>query len=166
MIEWIEPYIATYGSIALFIIIYFESFGAPVPGESILIASSLLAQQGTLSLPVVLITVFLAAILGDSTGYLIGHFGGRKILMRFGPKIKLTQARLTQFETMFEKYGSGVVIVARFIAILRQLNGIIAGTMKMHWLKFVTANIIGAALWTLVWGAGPYYFSTFFKKWL
>ncbi len=43
--HWIEPYIATYGSIALFIIIYFESFGAPVPGESILIAASLLAQQ-------------------------------------------------------------------------------------------------------------------------
>ncbi|MDR0251856.1 MAG: DedA family protein, partial [Brucellaceae bacterium] len=66
--HWIEPYIATYGSIALFIIIYFESFGAPVPGESILIAASLLAQQGTLSLPVMLMAVFLAAILGDSTG--------------------------------------------------------------------------------------------------
>lgn len=162
--HWIEPYIATYGSIALFLIIYFESFGAPVPGESILIVSSLLAQQGTLSLPTMLLAVFLAAILGDSTGYLIGHFGGRKILIRFGHIIKLTPERLVKFEAMFEQYGSGIVIVARFFVILRQLNGIMAGAMKMHWLKFVSANIIGAALWTLVWGAGPYYFSAFFKK--
>ncbi len=150
----------------MFIIIYFESFGAPVPGETILIASSLLAQQGTLSLPVMLTTVFIAAILGDSTGYLIGHFGGHKVLARIGPYIKLTPERLEKFEAQFEKYGSGIVIIARFIAILRQLNGIMAGTLKMHWLKFVSANIIGAALWTLVWGAGPYYFSAFFKKML
>jgi membrane protein DedA with SNARE-associated domain len=39
-----------------------------------------------------------------------------------------------------------------------------AGALKMHWLKFVAANIIGAALWTLVWGAGPYYFSAFFRS--
>ncbi|RBO98610.1 DedA family protein [Pseudochrobactrum asaccharolyticum] len=162
--HWIEPYIATYGSIALFITIYFESFGAPVPGESILIAASLLAQQGTLSLPVMLMAVFLAAILGDSTGYLIGHFGGRKVLLRFCPYVKLTPERLEKFEALFEKYGSGIVITARFFAILRQLNGIMAGALKMHWLKFVAANIIGAALWTLVWGAGPYYFSAFFRS--
>lgn len=162
----IEPYIAAYGSIALFIIIYFESFGAPVPGESILIVSSLLAQQGTLSLPVMLVAVFLAAVLGDNTGYLIGHFGGRKILVRFGPYVKLTPERLEKFELKFEKYGSGIVIFARFFAILRQLNGIMAGALKMHWLKFLIANTIGAALWTLVWGAGPYYFSAFFKKFL
>ncbi len=162
--HWVEPYIAAYGSIALFIIIYFESFGAPVPGETLLIAASLLAQQGELSLSVMLLAVFLGAILGDSTGYLIGHFGGRKILIRFGPYIKLTPERLEQFEKLFEKYGSGIVITARFFAILRQLNGIMAGALKMHWLKFVSANIIGAALWTLVWGAGPYYFSALFKK--
>jgi membrane protein DedA with SNARE-associated domain len=111
-----------------------------------------------------LMAVFLAAILGDSTGYLIGHFGGRKVLLRFGPYVKLTPERLEKFEALFEKYGSGIVITARFFAILRQLNGIMAGALKMHWLKFVAANIIGAALWTLVWGAGPYYFSAFFRS--
>ncbi|WP_439273418.1 DedA family protein [Pseudochrobactrum sp. HB0163] len=162
--HWAESYIAVYGSVALFIIIYFESFGAPLPGESILIASSLLAQQGTLSLPAMLAAVFMAAILGDSTGYLIGHFGGRKVLERIAPYIRLTPQRLEKLEAQFETYGSGIVIVARFFAVLRQLNGIMAGTLKMHWLKFFTANIIGAALWTLVWGAGPYYFGAFFKK--
>lgn len=162
--HWIEPYIATYGVIAIFFIIYIESFGAPVPGESLLIVSSLLAQQGSLSLPALLVAVFMAAILGDSTGYLIGRFGGRKILTRYGPHIKLTSERLEKFEALFETYGSGIVVVARFIVILRQLNGIMAGALHMPWLKFVVANIVGAALWTLAWGAGPYYFSGLFKK--
>lgn len=162
--HWIEPYIAAYGSFALFVIIYFESFGAPVPGESLVIAASFAAQQGELPLPALLTAVFLGAVFGDSTGYLIGHFGGRRVLERIAPYIKLTPERLEKFEAQFERYGSGIVITARFFAILRQLNGIMAGTLQMHWLKFVSANIIGAALWTLVWGAGPYYFSGLFKK--
>lgn len=162
--HWIESYLALYGSFALFVVIYFESLGAPLPGETILVAASLLAQHGELSLPAMLLAVFMAAILGDSTGYLIGHIGGRKLLLRFGPYIRLTPERLEKFEGQFAKHGTGIVIIARFVNILRQLNGVMAGSLKMPWLKFVSANIIGAALWTLVWGAGPYYFSEFFKK--
>lgn len=155
----IEPYIASYGSFALFLIIYLESFGVPVPGESALIASSLLALHGTISLPMVLLAVFAGAVLGDCTGYAIGHFGGRKLLLRYGYLIKLTPERLEKFEVMFDKNGIYVVATARFVVVLRQLNGIIAGSMGMHWPRFLGANIVGAAGWTLVWGAGPYLFA-------
>lgn len=152
----IEPYLAAYGSVALFIIVYLEAFGAPMPGESALIASSLLALHGTLDITTVLIAVFAGAVLGDCTGYAIGHFGGRKLLVRFGHLIKLTPERLESFEALFEKRGIYIVATARFVVILRQLNGIIAGSMKMPWLRFLAANIVGAAGWTLAWGAGPY----------
>ncbi|RQP20879.1 MAG: DedA family protein, partial [Brucella intermedia] len=59
--SFLEPYIAAYGALALFIIVYFESFGAPLPGESALIASSLLALHGTLNIETVLIAVFVGA---------------------------------------------------------------------------------------------------------
>lgn len=64
----IEHYIAAYGVFALFFIIYFESFGMPLPGESVLIVSSLMALHSQLNIENVLLAVFIASILGDSTG--------------------------------------------------------------------------------------------------
>lgn len=154
----IETYLASYGALALFFIIYIESFGAPVPGESALIASSLLALHGSLSLPAVLLACFAGAVLGDCTGYMIGRFGGRKLLERFGSWIKLTPDRLQYLETEFQKRGIYMVASARFVVILRQLNGIIAGSMHMRFSHFLGANIVGGIAWVAVWGAGPYLF--------
>ena len=50
------------------------------------------------------------------------------------------------------------VIFARFVNVLRQLNGVVAGTLGMHWLKFLAYNAIGAALWVSFWVLVPYYF--------
>ncbi|ABS13274.1 DedA family protein [Brucella anthropi] len=157
--SFLEPYIAAYGALALFVIVYFESFGAPLPGESALIASSLLALHGTLNIEAVLIAVFIGAVLGDCTGYLIGRFGGRRLILRYGHLVKLTPERLEQFEKLFDSKGIYVVATARFVVLLRQLNGIVAGSMKMNPLHFLAANIVAAAGWTLVWGLGPYMLS-------
>ncbi|MBC2884572.1 DedA family protein [Ochrobactrum sp. CM-21-5] len=157
--HFIEPYIATYGALALFFIVYFESFGAPLPGESALIASSLLALHGTLNIDKVLLAVFIGAVLGDCTGYLIGRYGGRRLILRYGHLVKLTPARLDHFEKLFDRKGIYVVATARFVVLLRQLNGIIAGSMKMNPMHFLAANMVGAAGWTLVWGLGPYMLS-------
>ncbi|EFM56271.1 DedA family protein [Brucella inopinata] len=157
--HFVESYLATYGTLALFFIIYSESFGAPLPGESALIASSLLALHGTLHIQTVLITVFIASVLGDSTGYLIGRFGGRKLILRYGYLVKLAPERLNQFEKIFAEKGIYVVATARFVVLLRQLNGLVAGSMKMNPLHFLAANMVGAAGWTLIWGLGPYLLS-------
>lgn len=159
MMSFIEPYITAYGALALFIIVYFESFGAPLPGESALIASSLLALHGTLNIETILLAVFIGAVLGDCTGYAIGRFGGRALILRYGNYVKLTPERLDKFEKMFESKGIYVVATARFVVLLRQLNGIVAGSMKMNPLHFLCANVVGAAGWTLVWGLGPYLLS-------
>jgi len=156
---FIDHYIAAYGAFAIFIIVYFESFGAPLPGESALIACSLLALNGTLHIEHVLLAVFIGAVLGDTTGYIIGRSGGRALILRYGSRIKLTPERLEHFERIFETKGIYVVATARFVVLLRQLNGIIAGSMKMPPLHFMAANIFGAAVWTLVWGLGPYLLS-------
>lgn len=70
--------------------------------------------------------------------------------------IKLTPERLDKLEEQFNKNGIYVVATARFVVILRQLNGIMAGTVGMNPLRFLAANAVGAAGWTLVWGLGPY----------
>lgn len=159
----IEPYIAAYGSFAIFVIIYFEALGAPLPGESALVAIAALATRGDVDLAHALIGAFCGAVLGDSTGYAIGHFGGRPLLLRYGSWIKLTPERLGKLEALFHKRGVWIVMTARFFAILRQLNGLVAGAVSMPWLHFLVANTIGAAAWVLVWGVGPYVAVDWFK---
>lgn len=157
--DFIEPYLMTYGALALFVIVYLESFGMPLPGESALIASSLLALHGSMHIENVLLAVFTGAVLGDTTGYLIGRFGGRRLILRYGHLVKLTPERLARFEEMFERRGFLVVATARFVVLLRQLNGIVAGSVKMNPLQFMGANVLGAAGWTLLWGLGTYLLS-------
>lgn len=161
----IEPYIAAYGALAIFVVIYLESFGAPLPGETGVIAVSLLAAQGELSILHVFLAVLAGGILGDSTGYAIGRLGGRRLLQRFGPLIKLTPERLAAFEDQFRSKGVPLVVIARFLPLLRQLNGLLAGSMAMPWHVFLAANALGALLWTSVWTLGPYFFDDLFRAW-
>ena len=163
-LAWIEPAIAAYGAWALLVILYFESFGVPLPGESALIAASLLAVRGDLEVGHVFLAAWAGAVLGDSTGYLIGRFGGRRLLKRFGPSVKLTPERLARLEEMAQTRGFLMVLTARFIVVLRQLNGLIAGSIGMPWHRFVVANALGAALWAGLWSFGVYFFTDAFRR--
>jgi membrane protein DedA with SNARE-associated domain len=156
-LEQIEPYLRTYGALALFVILYFESFGVPLPGESALVASAALAARGDLSIEAVLAAAFFAAVLGDSTGFLIGHVGGQPLLRRVGPRLGLTPERYDKFSALFHRNAFYLVASARFVVVLRQLNGVLSGALGMHWLHFVAANAVGAALWVAVWGLGTYF---------
>jgi membrane protein DedA with SNARE-associated domain len=152
----IEPYIAAYGSFALFVLIYLESMGAPLPGESLLVATAAFAAAGDISLVAALAAIYCGAVFGDNTGYAIGRYGGRRLLLRYGSFVRISPERLARFEELFAKRGFQIVIGARFVVVLRQLNGLIAGSVGMAWRSFLLANLIGAALWTLAWGVGPF----------
>lgn len=158
----IEPYILTYGALAVFVMIYLESFGWPLPGETGVIAASLLASRGELSIVSLYCAVLAGAILGDTTGYMIGRYGGQALLRKFGPYIKLTPERLELIENRFRKGGMWLVLVARFLPFIRQVNGLIAGSLAMPWHYFSIAQATGAMLWTSVYCLGPYFFSHLF----
>jgi membrane protein DedA with SNARE-associated domain len=128
----------------------------PLPGETMLIASAAVAAKGGLDLVPLLACAWAAAVLGDNIGFAIGHFGGRRLVVRYGARIGITDARLDKVEKFFERFGGEVVLVARFFAIARQLNGIVAGTVGMSWWRFLVYNAIGAALWVGAWGGGAY----------
>jgi membrane protein DedA with SNARE-associated domain len=158
----IEPWITAYGAIALFAIVYLESFGAPLPGETALIAASLLAVRGDLPIITVVAGAWSGAVLGDSTGYLIGRLCGTPLLLRFGPTIGLTAERFERVAGQVKRFGFVAVLLARFVIVLRQLNGLVAGALSMPLIRFVPANIVGAGLWVGVWALGPYLFGAWF----
>jgi len=147
----LEGTLAHWGYLGVAAFIFFEDFGVPLPGETMLIAAALYAGTGHLNVYLVAIIAFCAAVLGDNVGYAIGRFGGRELVERFGKYVLLTGSRLDRAEAFFSRHGGKVVTIARFIEGLRQLNGIIAGIADMHWLRFVLFNALGAALWVGVW---------------
>jgi membrane protein DedA with SNARE-associated domain len=146
-----------YGYLAVFLLIMLEDFGLPAPGETALIVASIAAAAGKLNIWGVLAAAFFGALVGDNIGWLIGRYGGRKLVIRVGSRVGLTESRFETAETTFCRYGDVIVVGARFVEILRQFNGIIAGTMGMHWAKFLAYNALGAALWVGTWAAVGYF---------
>src|SRR5439155_6144374 len=113
--EWIIDLFARYGYTVVFGGVFLENMGLPVPGETALLAGAALAHYGRLSLPRVIVTAIVAAILGDNLGFFIGRRGGRALIVRHGWRVGLTQARLDQFNRFFARHGPKTVFIARFI---------------------------------------------------
>ncbi len=155
-----RPWLEQYGYFALFTGVFVEGFGLPAPGQSLVLASAWLADRGDMALSRVLITAWLAAVLGDNLGYLIGRWGGRRVLSKVGVNAR----HLQRVDFFFSHYGGGIVMVARFFEILRQLNGVIAGSLGMPWWRFLIFNLIGAGLWVGFWGIGIFLLGDQFEK--
>ena len=154
-IALVKPWLDRYGYGAVFVAVGVEGFGIPAPGETLLVAGALAATGLTTGLNIggLLLTAFLAAVLGNSLGYWIGHRGGRALLQRF----RVDERHLQKIERGFGRYGGGLIVIARFFDGLRQLSGIAAGILKMPWWTFTLFNVLGAVLWVGCWGLGVYY---------
>lgn len=140
-----------YGYWAVLLFVMIEDFGIPVPGETVLIAASVYAGAGRLSIVAVGVVGFVAAVIGDNIGFAIGHYGGRAAVLRWGRYVRLTEERLNKAEGFFQRNGAWIITVARFIEVLRQVNGIVAGTTGLPWRRFLAFNALGAALWVGTW---------------
>lgn len=153
----LQPTLDHYGYLAVAGLVLLEDFGVPVPGETVLILGAVYAGTGRLSVWLVGLLAFVAAVLGDNIGFAIGHFGGRPLIERYGRYILLTPERYVKVTDFFERKGASIIIVARFVEGLRQANGIVAGSTGMHWARFLIFNVIGAALWVAVWTSIGYF---------
>lgn len=150
-LDGVAPILDRWGYLAIAVILGVESFGVPAPGQTIMVAASIYAGAGRMNIFAVAAVSFAAAVLGDNVGYWIGARGGRKAVHRFGRYVFLTPERFDRAEKFFARRGNRIVVVARFIDGLRQLNGVIAGTTAMPWRTFLLYNAIGAALWVGFW---------------
>ena len=143
--------------VLLFLLIGIESAGVPLPGETALVASGVLASQGKLNIAAVIAVASLAAILGDNAGYWIGRKGGRRLLERWPIVSRHAQRVLPRAERIFAKHGGKTVFFGRFIAILRITAAWMAGISHMPWWRFLLFNAAGGILWATAVGLVAYF---------
>ena len=149
----VQPLLERYGYGAAFAAVMAEGMGVPTPGQTLLMASALEAAAGRMNIALLLFLVATAATVGNSIGYAIGRWGGRVVLV----KLKINAQRQQHLVDLFKRRGGVVILLARFLDGLRQLNGIVAGVLRMPWWSFTAYNVAGAVLWTSAWGLGIYY---------
>lgn len=131
---------ASRGYPALAALVFGESMGLPVPGETALITAGGLATAGHLALSVVIVVTVLAAVTGDTLGYWIGRRRGRDVLVRDGFMAGHRRHAIARADRFFAHHGTATVFVGRFVPGVRVVAAVMAGASQMPWRRFALAN--------------------------
>jgi membrane protein DedA with SNARE-associated domain len=151
--------VVSYGYLAVFTLVGMESFGVPVPGETVLIIAGTYAGLTHHLSPFLIVGVAAAgAIIGDTIGFWIGDKGGYRLLRRYGHYIRIDEPKIKVAMLLFDEHGGKVVFFGRFVAVLRTYAAFLAGTTRMHYRRFLFYNATGGILWASVFGFGSYFF--------
>jgi membrane-associated protein len=160
LIEQLGPW--TY--VVLFLIIFCETglvLTPFLPGDSLLFAiGALSASGGALRVEIVLVVLTVAAILGDTVNYWVGHFVGPRIFHRDDVRF-LNKKHLHKTHEFYERYGGKTIILARFIPIIRTFAPFVAGIGAMSYPRFMVYNVVGGAFWVCGFTLAGYFFGNF-----
>jgi len=145
----LDQLVVSAGYAGLFVIVFSETgllAGFFLPGDSLLVTAGLLASQGVLDIVILNALLVLAAILGDSTGYLIGHAAGPRLFKK-EDSFFFKKEYLDRTHRFFEKHGGKTIILARFVPIVRTFAPTVAGVGRMSYRQFLSFNVVGGFLW-------------------
>jgi membrane protein DedA with SNARE-associated domain len=146
-----------YGLIILFLVVAAESSGVPLPGETALITTGVLASAGHFDIKWVIVIAAAAAIIGDNIGYWIAREGGTKLLAKWRFTRRLRDKYMPPAKRFFDKHGGKTIFLARFVAVLRVFGAWIAGLTHMPWWRFLLWNAAGGICWATLFGLLSYY---------
>jgi membrane-associated protein len=137
------------GMVGLILIVFAETglmVGFFLPGDSLLVIAGTVAAKGDLDIWWLNIALILAAIIGDATGYWIGHRTGQALYSRPN-SFFFRREHLMKTHDFYEKHGGKTIVIARFMPIVRTFAPVVAGAAQMTYRQFAIYNIFGGILW-------------------
>jgi membrane-associated protein len=140
------------GYAVLFGIVFSETgllVGLFLPGDSLLFTVGVVAGAGKLNIVLVNAVLMMAAMVGDSTGYLLGRQTGPRIFSRPDSRF-FKQEYVTRTKAFYEKYGGKTIMFARFVPIIRTFATFVAGVGQMPYLRFLPFSVCGGMGWVLL----------------
>ena len=140
------------GYAALAAIVFSETgllVGFFLPGDSLLFTVGVVAGAGHLNIVLVNVLLMSAAMLGDSTGYLLGRQTGPRIFSRKDSRF-FKQEYITRTHAYYERYGGKTIVMARFVPIVRTFAAFVAGVGRMPYFKFLPFSVCGGIGWVFL----------------
>lgn len=147
----LSGFIQTVGYLGVFTIVFVESgllVGFFLPGDSLLFTAGFLASQGFFNITVLTLGCFIAAVLGDSIGYYIGHKFGKKLFNK-EDSLFFHKDHLVKAQKFYDKHGGKTIVLARFMPFIRTFAPVVAGIGNMKYSSFLLYNLFGGFLWAI-----------------
>jgi membrane protein DedA with SNARE-associated domain len=153
-----------YGYPVITVMLTLECAGILVPGETLMLAASLLASHGHLSIWRVIVAAAAGAALGNTGGYVIGRVLGHQLVGKYGNRIGLTPARMALGRYLFACHGGKMLFFGRFAAILRSFCPVLAGANDMRWRPFLIWTVAGAIAWPSIYCSTVFWLGSAAKR--
>ncbi len=149
----------TFSYAILFLILFAETgfvFTPFLPGDSLLFAAGAFAAIGSFNIVILLVSLWIAAFLGDTANYWIGYFFGQKLIDN--PRIPINQDHIDKTQVFYAKHGGKTIFLARFIPIVRTFAPFVAGIGKMSYKHFIMYNAVGGLAWVFCFTLAGFFF--------
>jgi membrane protein DedA with SNARE-associated domain len=167
MLEWLKALPAADDNAAIFLVLFLNNLGLPLPGNTLLLGAGFLVGSGVLSFWGTFATAAVATFLGTTCSYGLGRHYGRSLLGKIR-WLRITHERLRHMEHFFGRYGAKGVFFARFVTLLHPFIGILAGLGKTPEGSFLMYNLGGSASYAFLYIQAGAYFGPrwgFLKVW-
>lgn len=138
--------------------------GLVVPGETAVLVGGVVAERGDVALVPLIALVWLAALAGDVTSFLVGRRFGRSLLERHGSKLGIGEPQLARVERFFTRFGGRAVLLGRFVGVLRALTPFVAGASGYALRPFLALSAAGTLVWATAFSLIGYAFSESFAR--
>jgi membrane protein DedA with SNARE-associated domain len=157
MVHWFQSLLTDYGYWFIFVGLFLNNIGIPIPGDTILLASGFFCEKRHLLLWITLVCGTLGCFMGANCGYWIGLRFGYPLLFKIR-WLKLMPQKIERVENFFKKYGAKAVFFARFVALLHPVTGLLAGVGKTPLRPFLFYNLVGSAAYVCLYVFMGYFF--------
>lgn len=149
MEQHLNDIISHYGYFGIFGALVLGIVGLPIPDEMLLTYAGYCAFKGDLNFALASLVAFLGSATGITISYSIGHRLGLPFLMKFGPKIRITESRIKRVQDFTNKYGNFFLFIGYFLPGIRHLTAYMAGISKLNLRKFMLVAYSGAFVWVM-----------------